>query len=57
MTVHVDSMSTEVSMEPEPRPADDAKQGREWEEEARVAALRSRAARDELRTRAQAYDD
>ena len=57
MTVHVDSLSTEVSVEPEPRPADDAKQGQQWEGEARISALRTRAARDELRTRAQAYDD
>ena len=57
MTVHVDTLSTEVSVEPETRPADDAVQGQQWEEEARIAALRARTARDEMRTRAQAYDD
>jgi len=57
MTVHVDTLSTEVSVEPEPRPADDAVQGQQWEEEARIAALRARTARDEMRTRAQGYDD
>ena len=57
MTIRVDSLTTEVSVEPERRPADDAKQGRAWEEEAKIAALRARGARDELRTRAHGYDD
>ena len=57
MTVRVESLTTEVSVEPERRPADDAKQGRAWEEEAKIAALRARSARDELRTRAHGYDD
>jgi len=57
MTVRVESLTTEVSVEPDQRPADDAKHGRDWEEEAKAAALRARSVRDELRTRAQGYDD
>ena len=57
MTVRVESLTTEVSVEPERRPADDAKHARDWEEGAKAAALHARAARDELRTRAHGYDD
>ena len=57
MTVRVDSLTTEVSVEPERRPADDARHARDWQEEAKAAALRARTARDELRTRAHGYDD
>ena len=57
MTIRVDSLTTEVSVEPERRPADDAKHATAWEEQAKAAALRAGAARDELRTRAHGYDD
>lgn len=57
MTVRVDSLTTELSVEPERRPADDARRGADWEEAAQVAALVSRNLRDELRTRARGHDD
>jgi len=57
MTVHVGSLTTEVSVEPERRPADDARQGRDWEDTQKLAALLARRVVDELRTRARGYDD
>lgn len=57
MTVHVGSLTTEVSVEEERRPADDARQGRDWEENAKLAALLARRIVDELRTRARGHDD
>jgi hypothetical protein len=59
MTVHVDQMVTEVSVDtPAPAGAPDATgQNSMWAEQAKFAALRARMLRDELRTRATGYDD
>lgn len=58
MTVRVDSLVSEVVAEAvEPVGAEDARQGMEWQEQERAAALRARAARDEMRTRASGFDD
>jgi hypothetical protein len=56
MTVHVDSLSTEVVAEPESSPLETGEQT-PWEELERLRALRSRLERDRLRTHAAAYDD
>jgi hypothetical protein len=57
MSVRVDTLTTDVTVEPERRPADDARRGTDWDEEAKIAALRARTVRDEMRTRARGYDD
>ena len=56
MTVRVDSLSTEVVAEA-PRATEDPRQGMEWEEREKIAAVQMRMMREELRTRAEGYDD
>lgn len=56
MTVRVDSLSTEVTAEPE-RAAEDARESAQWEERAKAAAHLRRILRDEARTRAEGWDD
>jgi hypothetical protein len=56
MSVHVDSLSTEVVAEPEPGSPETGEQTH-WEELDRLRALRARLERDRLRTHAAAYDD
>lgn len=56
MTVRVDALDTEVVAEPQ-RPAEDAREGAQWEERARAAAHLGRIRRDEARTRAEGWDD
>lgn len=58
MTVRVDSLGTEVVADAAPeRGTERAREGMRWEELERLAAMRLRLARDELRTRAAAFDD
>jgi hypothetical protein len=58
MTVRVDTLTTDVVAEAaQPVGAEDARQGMEWQEQERAAALRARAARDEMRIRAAGFDD
>jgi|GEM_PF-2639912 len=58
MSVHVGSLSTEVVAETAPEGGtEDARQGTQWEEQAKLSALRLRLLRDELRTAAAAFDD
>lgn len=56
MTVRVDTLSTEVTAEPE-RVGEDAREGTQWEERAKAAAHLRRILRDEARTRAEGWDD
>ena len=57
MTVRIDEITTEVVPTSEPAPATDARQGMDWEEQVKLAALRALMLRDELRTRARGHDD
>ncbi|MEW5928572.1 MAG: hypothetical protein AB1941_13975 [Gemmatimonadota bacterium] len=56
MTVRVDTLSTEVTAEPE-RVGEDARESTQWEERAKAAAQLRRILRDEARTRAEGWDD
>jgi hypothetical protein len=57
MPVNIGEITTEVVSTPEPAPASEARQGMDWEERVKLEALRALIRRDELRTRAHAYDD
>lgn len=58
MSVRVDSLSTEVVAEASPAAGSErAREGMEWEEQARLSARRLRLARDEERTAARGFDD
>jgi hypothetical protein len=57
MTLRVDEITTEVVPAPEPAPATETRETMEWEELAKLEALRARMLRDALRTGARGYDD
>jgi hypothetical protein len=58
MTVHIDTIETEVTVEPRPEAAPDAsRQTSAWMDQLRIAVLQALRERDALRTRARGYDD
>ena len=58
MTVRIDTLETDVTVDAANTATPEAaQQGANWEEQAKLAAMRARAARDDLRTRACGYDD
>jgi hypothetical protein len=57
MTVHVDELTSEVTPETAPALPSGPAPATVWQEQARLRALRERAARDAARTCAEAYDD
>lgn len=56
MSVRVDELTSDVSVEPSPGTEQQAGQ-RPWDALAQFTALRRRAAEDALRTRAEDFDD
>ncbi len=56
MTVHVDSITSEVIPEPEPSAEGDV-ESTKWEELERLRGTYSRMARDQRRTAAEGFDD
>jgi hypothetical protein len=56
MAVHVDQMTSAVSVEPE-SPAQGYSEGAWWEEVAQLRDLQARLLRDRLRTAAEGFDD
>jgi hypothetical protein len=58
MSVHVDSLSSEVVAEAPPQAGTaDAALAQHWQEQAKAAAMRRRLDRDEQRTHAVGLDD
>ena len=57
MTVRVDALTTDVVAETKQAVGAEDMQSAEWKEQARLQSLRARLARDEMRTRASAFDD
>lgn len=57
MTVRVDALTTDVVAESKTAVGAEDMHSAEWQEQARLASLRARLARDEMRTRASAFDD
>jgi hypothetical protein len=57
MSVHVDELTSEVTADAAPAPPPASAPPTVWQEQARLRALRERAARDAARTCAEAYDD
>jgi len=57
VSVRVDALTTDVVAEAaQPVGAED-RHSADWQEQARIASIRARLARDEMRTRASAFDD
>jgi len=57
MTVRVDAITTDVVAEAKQAVGAEDIQASEWKEAARLQSLRARLLRDEMRTRASAFDD
>jgi hypothetical protein len=58
MTVHIDTLLTEVTVEPTPPAAPQTeRQTSVWADQLRAAVLQALRQRDELRTRARGFDD
>ncbi len=57
MTVHVDSVSSEVTTESVPEAAGGSAGDTAWQELDRMRALREEMDRDRARTRAEGFDD
>jgi hypothetical protein len=59
MAVHVDELTSDVSVEPVPGAQQQQQQGaqRPWDALAQFTALRTKAFEDALRTRAEDFDD
>lgn len=57
MTVRVDALTTDVVAESKAAVGAEDSHASEWAEVAKLASLRARQARDEMRTRASAFDD
>jgi len=57
MTVRVDAITTDVVAESKQAVGAEDIQAAEWKESAKLQSLRARLLRDEMRTRASAFDD
>jgi hypothetical protein len=57
MTVRVDELSSDVSVEREPESTAGVPPQETWQQADAFRAMRERLARDAARTRAEAYDD